>query len=84
LLQSGGTMVRATEPESLVAALTRHGIACTGTDGALRVDAEAAQVARIALEERIVLTGLSAADGGGLEDLFLQLTADTQREGVAS
>jgi ABC-2 type transport system ATP-binding protein len=84
LLQSGGTLVRAAEPESLVAALGRHGITFTGTDGALRVDAEAAQVARIALEERIVLTELTAVGGGGLEDLFLQLTADTQREGVAS
>jgi ABC-2 type transport system ATP-binding protein len=83
LLQSGGTLVRAAEPESLVAALGRHGITFTGTDGALRVDAEAAQVARIALEERIVLTELTAV-GGGLEDLFLQLTADTQREGMAS
>ena len=30
------------------------------------------------------LTELRAADGAGLEEMFLELTADTQREGAAA
>ena len=32
----------------------------------------------------VALTELRGADGAGLEDMFLELTADTQREGVAA
>jgi len=32
----------------------------------------------------IVLIELRPADGAGLEELFLELTADTQREGAAA
>jgi len=32
----------------------------------------------------IALTELRSAEGAGLEDMFLSLTADTQREGVAA
>ena len=84
LLRPGGTLVRTTEPDSLVAVLAGRSIGVEAQDGALRVDADPASVARIALDERILLTELGPAAGGGLEDLFLQLTADTQREGVAA
>ena len=40
-----------------------------------------AQVGQVAADKQIVLTDLRAA-GGGLEELFLKLTADTQRESV--
>jgi len=35
-------------------------------------------------EAGVVLTELRAADGAGLEEMFLELTADTQREGAAA
>ena len=37
-----------------------------------------------ALTAGIALTELRSAEGAGLEDMFLSLTADTQREGVAA
>ena len=37
-----------------------------------------------AFEAGVALTELRAADGGGLEEMFLELTADTQREGTAA
>jgi ABC-2 type transport system ATP-binding protein len=83
LLRTGGSLVRAVEPQALLEALRQHGITCTATDGALRVDAEPMRVGQIVAAERIALVELRAAEGG-LEDLFLQLTADTQREGAAA
>ena len=45
--------------------------------------AEPVDVGRVAAEQAIVLTDLRAGDEGGLEDLFLELTADTQRDDLA-
>ena len=47
----------------------------------LRSDAEPLQVGRIAAENAITLVELRPAEGAGLEELFLQLTANTQRDG---
>ena len=52
----------------------------TADGGALRVDCDTAVVGQAALEARVVLTELSSG-AAGLEDLFLALTEDTQREG---
>jgi ABC-2 type transport system ATP-binding protein len=41
-------------------------------------------VGAVALAAGIALTELRSAEGAGLEDMFLSLTADTQREGVAA
>ncbi|MEO6881695.1 MAG: ATP-binding cassette domain-containing protein [Mycobacteriaceae bacterium] len=83
LLQTTGTIVRAAEPAQLQAALQAAGIAATVPDeGALRVDVEPIEVGTVAAAAGVVLVELRSADGSGLEDLFLQLTADTQREGV--
>ena len=49
----------------------------------LRVEADPVEVGRAAAEQAIVLTDLRPAEGG-LEDLFLELTADTQRESVTA
>ena len=49
----------------------------------LIVDASAEAVGRVAAAEAIVLTELTAADSGGLEELFLTLTS-TPREEVAA
>ena len=42
------------------------------------------QVGEVALAAGVALTELRAADGAGLEEMFLELTADTQREGAAA
>ena len=46
----------------------------------LRSDAEAVQIGKVAAAAGLTLVELRPADGAGLEDLFLQLTADTQRD----
>jgi ABC-2 type transport system ATP-binding protein len=81
LLHAAGTVVRAVDAGELERALGELGItATTSEDGALRVDVDPPLVGKIALEAGIALTELKTADAG-LEDLFLQLTADSQREG---
>ena len=84
LLQAAGTVVRAADMYALRRALDESGLDTSVTDdGALRTDADADRVGRAALDARVSLTELRAADGG-LEDMFLQLTADTQRERTAA
>ena len=53
-------------------------------DDILRADAEPELVGKVALAAGIALSELRAADGAGLEEMFLELTADTAREGVAA
>jgi ABC-2 type transport system ATP-binding protein len=36
----------------------------------------------VALESGVALTELRAAEGAGLEEMFLELTSTTQREGA--
>jgi ABC-2 type transport system ATP-binding protein len=61
------------------------GLAATPrADGSVHTDASPDQVGEVALAARLVLTELRAADGAGLEEMFLELTADTQREGAAA
>ena len=63
----------------------RAGIPSTlAGDGSVRTDADPARVGAVALTAGIALTELRSAEGAGLEDMFLALTADTQREGVAA
>lgn len=73
------TLVTSLDNDALAAALRGAGRHVEAAGRGLRVQAPAAEVGRAALEARVVLTDLR--DGGaGLEDLFLQLTAGTQRE----
>jgi ABC-2 type transport system ATP-binding protein len=84
LLAGAGTIVRARDTETLERALRDAGLVTTGTpEGALRTDADPAVVGLVARESGLALTELRTADGG-LEDMFLALTADTQREGRAA
>jgi ABC-2 type transport system ATP-binding protein len=84
LLRAAGTIVRAADLSDLQRALGDGGIAASLTgDGALRTDADPALVGKVALEARVALTELRPADGAGLEDTFLKLTAASQREGAA-
>jgi ABC-2 type transport system ATP-binding protein len=85
LLATAGTLVRAADTVALTAALDGAGVTTTPSgDGALRVDADPGLVGRVALASGIALTELRDADGAGLEEMFLELTAETQREGAAA
>jgi ABC-2 type transport system ATP-binding protein len=85
LLREAGTLVRTRRPEDLARALHVVGANATPVDAmTLHTDAEPEQVGTVALEARIPLTELRAADGAGLEEMFLQLTSDTAREGAAA
>jgi len=84
LLTTRGAFVRALHQDSLADALTRHNVTFTVTPNGLQTDADALVVGQIAAAQQIVLVELRGADGAGLEDLFLQLTADTQREGAVA
>jgi ABC-2 type transport system ATP-binding protein len=84
LLGASGTIVRAADMFALQRALHAHGVAASVTDeGSLRADADSVRVGRAALDHGVALTELRSADGG-LEETFLQLTADTQRERKAA
>jgi ABC-2 type transport system ATP-binding protein len=83
-LQSGSTIVRAADPFALKRAFELSGLRATvSEDGALHTDADPAQAGLVAHSADVPLIELRHAEGG-LEDMFLQLTADTQREGKAA
>ena len=84
LLASAGTLVRTPEVATLSQALTGAGVPFATMTDALRVEADPDVVGRVALAAGVPLTELRAAEGAGLEEMFLELTADTQREGVAA
>jgi ABC-2 type transport system ATP-binding protein len=85
LLRAAGTIVRADNLASLARALSNAGYpGVAQQDGALRTDADPALVGKIAFAAALPLTELRSADGAGLEEMFLELTADTQREGAAA
>jgi ABC-2 type transport system ATP-binding protein len=81
LLQAAGTVVRATDVAALERALAAAGLTATvSDDGSLRTEADTAVVGQAAYDGGVVLTELRTADSGGLEEMFLELTADTQRD----
>ncbi|HET6967704.1 MAG TPA: ATP-binding cassette domain-containing protein [Ornithinibacter sp.] len=85
LLASAGTVARARDCAALARAMERGGLtSSTHPDGSVHTDASTEQVGEIALAAGLVLTELRNADGAGLEEMFLELTADTQREGAAA
>ena len=81
LLASTGAIVRTTDPALLAAALATRGITSSsaGTDGLL-AQADAEQVGHAAFAAGVPVLELRPADGTGLEEMFLELTADTQRD----
>ena len=85
LLEAAGTVVRSAERDRLAVALAASGIHHTPTDDdALRTEADPELVGKVALQAGIALRELRPADGAGLEEMFLELTADTQREGLVA
>ncbi|QWF21974.1 ATP-binding cassette domain-containing protein [Nocardioides sp. LMS-CY] len=84
LLASAGTLVRTRDVPTLADALAAAGLTFSHLTDALRVEADPDVVGQVALGAGVALTELRAADGAGLEEMFLELTAETQREGVAA
>ena len=85
LLNAAGTVVRGSSPTTLARALDAAGIENTlSPDGAVRTTADAERVGQVALAAGVALTELRSADGAGLEEMFLELTAESQREGAAA
>ena len=84
LLASAGTMVRALDQAALAAALDRAGLTGTPTtDGGVVVRADAEAIGRAAATAGVVLLELRPAGSGGLEQIFLELTAgESVREAV--
>jgi ABC-2 type transport system ATP-binding protein len=85
LLHSAGTVARADDIAELERALGDLGIATSlSGDGALHTDADSALVGKAALGAGVPLTELRGAESAGLEDMFLELTAASQREGASA
>jgi ABC-2 type transport system ATP-binding protein len=85
LLRAAGTVVRSSERAALARALDEARIAFTaGLEGALTTEAPPEAVGRVALDAGVPLVELRPADGAGLEEMFLELTAESQREGAVA
>jgi ABC-2 type transport system ATP-binding protein len=85
LLASAGTHVRTRHVAALTTVLSDVGIdATTSSPGVLRTAADPEDVGRLAANAGIALIELRPAETAGLEEMFLELTADTQREGAAA
>ncbi|HET8614164.1 MAG TPA: ATP-binding cassette domain-containing protein [Actinomycetales bacterium] len=86
LLKAAGTFVKADDVTALGAALEAAGIvdAVPSGDGGLRTEAEPRAVGHAAAAAGVPLLELRTADGAGLEEMFLQLTAETQRDDLTA
>ncbi|TGN65370.1 ATP-binding cassette domain-containing protein [Nocardioides eburneiflavus] len=94
LLAGAGTHAATRHAVALSNALTSAKLShdlvpATGTTGddrptVLHIDANAEIVGQTAAAAGIALTELRSADGAGLEEMFLALTADTQRDRYAT
>jgi ABC-2 type transport system ATP-binding protein len=85
LLHAAGTLVRAADLPGLQRALAESSITATPSDhGGLRTDALPEQVGKAALAAGIALTELRMAESAGLEEMFLELTAASQRDGTVA
>ncbi len=83
LLQAAGTYVRAGDPSALANALTTAGIASAPSGAGLSTEATPEQVGMAAAAAGVALVELRPADGAGLEEMFLQLTSESQRDHLA-
>jgi ABC-2 type transport system ATP-binding protein len=81
LLQTSGTFVKAAEPAALELALRGAGVGITSSNGAVHADGDPVVIGRIAARAGLALIELRP-DGAGLEEIFLDLTSETQREGA--
>ena len=80
LIGQPGMQVRSLDDAALAQALTAGGVPVrASTEGGLYVEAPADHIGRVALDAKVALTELRAAGSGRLEQMYLQLTAGTQR-----
>ena len=80
LLRGVGSVVRTADVRALRGALHASGATTTlSGDGGIATDADPGRVGEVALRAGVAVTDLRPADSG-LEDMFLQVTADTQRD----
>ena len=84
LLAASGTVVRALDMAALETVLRRIGhVGTKATDGGVVVQADAETIGRAAADAGLVLLELRPAGSGGLEQMFLTLTAgDSVKEAV--
>jgi ABC-2 type transport system ATP-binding protein len=84
LLAASGVVVKALDPGALETVLKRVGLTGTkATDGGLVVQSDAETIGRAAADAGLVLLELRPAGSGGLEQMFLTLTAgDSVKEAV--
>jgi ABC-2 type transport system ATP-binding protein len=84
LLAASGVVVRALDLAALDLAVRRVGLTGTRTtDGGVVVQSDAETIGRAAADAGLVLLELRPAGGGGLEQMFLTLTAgDSVKEAV--
>lgn len=81
LLHTAGTFVKASDTGALAQALTAAGMTNTPSgDGGLRIESAPEEVGRVAAAAGVALIELRPAEGAGLEEMFLELTGNTQRE----
>ncbi|MCX5069487.1 ATP-binding cassette domain-containing protein [Micromonospora lupini] len=83
LLAGGGTVVRARDGAALRRALELAGLSATDSSEGLLVQSDAEAVGQAAADAGVALAELRPATGGGLEQLFLTLTAgESTKEAV--
>jgi ABC-2 type transport system ATP-binding protein len=74
-------LVTAVDNQALVDALAQEGHRAMPEGDGFRVEASTTDVSRVSVEHHVLLTDLRSG-AKGLEDLFLELTSPTQREGA--
>ncbi|GAA4399109.1 ATP-binding cassette domain-containing protein [Fodinibacter luteus] len=85
LLEAIGTVARSKDAPALARAMEEADLAFTvHADGSVHTEVGPERVGEVAHAAGLALTELRHADGAGLEEMFLELTADTQREGAAA
>ncbi len=82
LLAAAGTLVHSVDDAALAHALQRAGHEVSRTDAGLMTSADGPAVGLLAHRHDLPLRELRAADGEGLEEMFLELTRETQRDTI--
>lgn len=82
LLKGAGTYLRATDGAALADALQQAGITPTPQGEGFHVDATPEEAAKAAADRGVVLIEIRESSQGGLEEMFLELTSETQRDAL--